>query len=276
MDKLRFGTAGIPISTPQQHNTINGIKHVRTLNLDCLELEFVHSVNISAQKAPEVKQTAKEHDIKLTCHGQYYINLNSQEKEKMEASKYRIYNAAKIASLCGAKSMTFHAAYYMKQAPELVYQKVKENLKPVLKKLQDEGHSILLRPETTGKATQWGDLKEIIKLSQELEQVLPCIDFSHLHARTQKNNTREEFQEMLTQVESKLGRVALNKMHIHLSGINYGEKGERNHLTLTESDMNYQDLLKVWKEFKIKGIVISESPNIEKDALLLQNYWKRI
>ncbi|MBU1623017.1 MAG: TIM barrel protein, partial [Nanoarchaeota archaeon] len=218
----------------------------------------------------------KEHDIKLTCHGQYYINLNSQEEAKMEASKFRIYNAAKIASLCGAKSMTFHAAYYMKQAPELVYQKVKENLKPVLKKLQDEDHSILLRPETTGKATQWGDLKEIIKLSQELEQVLPCIDFSHLHARTQKNNTREEFQEMLTQVESKLGRVALNKMHIHLSGINYGEKGERNHLTLTESDMNYQDLLKVWKEFKIKGIVISESPNIEKDALLLQNYWKRI
>ena len=65
-------------------------------------------------------------------------------------------------------------------------------------------------------------------------------------------------------------------MHIHLSGIHYGEKGERNHLILEESDMNYKDLLKVWKEFKIKGVVVSESPNIEEDALLLRKFWQEL
>ncbi len=45
MDRLRFGTAGIPIST-LQHNTINGIEQVRKLGLENMELEFVHSVNI--------------------------------------------------------------------------------------------------------------------------------------------------------------------------------------------------------------------------------------
>ena len=272
---LRFGTAGIPLSTIRP-TTLTGIEQVRNLGLDCMELEFVHSVNISEVRAPLVKEVAKQNNIALTAHGQYFINLNSQEKEKIEASKQRIYKAAKIASLCGATSMTFHAAYYMKQDPEKVYIKVKEGVKEVIKKLKDNGHKIWIRPETTGKSTQWGDLKEIVKLSEEVEQVLPCIDFSHLHARTGKNNTSDEFREMLAYVEKKLGKLALNNMHIHLSGINYSEKGERNHLTLEESDMNYKDLLKVWKEFKIKGNVVSESPNIEKDALLLKKFYKEI
>jgi deoxyribonuclease IV len=276
MTILRFGTAGIPLSTVRP-TTMVGIEHVKTLGLDNMELEFVHSVNISEEKAPLVKEVAKQNDIALTAHGQYFINLNAQEKEKIEASKHRIYKAARVANLCGASSMTFHAAYYMKQDPEKVYIKVKENVKEIIKKLKDESNPIWVRPETTGKATQWGDLKEITKLSEEVEQVLPCIDFSHLHARTGgKNNTTEEFREMLTHVEKKLGKLALNNMHIHLSGINYSEKGERNHLTLKESDMNYKDLLKVWKEFKIKGNVVCESPNLEQDALLLKKFYHKL
>jgi len=65
-------------------------------------------------------------------------------------------------------------------------------------------------------------------------------------------------------------------MHIHVSGINYSEKGERNHLVLKESDMNYKDLMKAFKSFNIRGSIISESPNIEKDAQLMQNYYKNL
>jgi len=68
----------------------------------------------------------------------------------------------------------------------------------------------------------------------------------------------------------RLGKNALNNVHFHCQGINYSEKGERNHLNLKESDMNYRDLVEVWKEFKLKGIVVCESPNVEKDALLLK------
>jgi deoxyribonuclease-4 len=240
-----------------------------------MELEFVRQVNISEEAAPLVKKAAITNDIALTCHGQYFINLNS-DPETILASKKRICNAAKIASLCGAYSMTFHAAYYMKADPELVYQKVKSSMKEIIDALQNEGHTLWIRPETTGKGTQWGDLKEILRLSQEVEQVMPAVDFSHLHARTGgKNNTLPEFRAMLTEIEKALGKEGLDNMHIHVSGINYSEKGERNHLNLVESDFNYIDLIKVWKEFKIKGTVISESPNIEGDALLMKNEWEK-
>jgi deoxyribonuclease-4 len=172
--------------------------------------------------------------------------------------------------------MTFHAAYYMGQDPEKVYRIVKDRTKEVVKRLKGEGNNIWVRPETTGKATQWGDIKEICRLSQEVDQVLPCIDFAHLHARTGKNNTLKEFKDTLSYVEKTLGKPALSNMHIHMSGIEYTAKGERNHLTLEKSDMNYKDLMKAFKEFKIKGSVISESPNIEKDASLMQKYYKQL
>jgi len=71
---LLFGTAGIPNSV--EGNTIDGIKGVRKLGLSAMELEFVHSVNISEQLAPKVNEAAKESDVVLTCHAPYYVNLN--------------------------------------------------------------------------------------------------------------------------------------------------------------------------------------------------------
>lgn len=273
-DKLLFGTPGIPSNAV---NTLDGIKKVSALNLDAMELEFVQKVNINKEKAVEVKKLAQEKNVVLTCHGQYFVNLNAKEKEKLEMSNHLILSAAKRAFECSAFSITWHMAFYLKMEKETVYNNVKKMLSIIVKKLQDEGINIWLRPETTGKHSQFGTLEEILRLSSELEQIMPCIDFSHLHARANgKMNSFDEFKQVLSMVESHLGREALNQMHCHVSGINYNEKGERNHLPLKESDMNYMDLLKAFKEFKCKGVVISESPNIEEDALLLKKAYSRI
>ena len=101
--------------------------------------------------------------------------------------------------------------------------------------------------------------------------MLPCIDFSHLHARYGgKYNTYDEFSYILDSIANKIGRYALDNFHGHLAGIEYTQKGERQHLNLKESDMNYIDLLKVLKEFEVKGALVCESPNIEEDAKLLK------
>ena len=278
-DRLYFGTAGIPIRLEgKERTTEKGFVELKRLGLEAMELEFVHSVNISKEKAPLIKEAAQRNGIVLTCHGPYFINLNALEKPKVYASINRIISSARTAALCGAYSNCFHLGFYVGQSPETTYANVKENLKAALATLKEggivAGEDIWVRPETTGKPSAWGDLKETIRLSQEVEGVLPCIDFAHLHARSGgKENTLEEFRAQLALVEKGLGKLGLNNMHIHVSGINYSEKGERNHLLLDESDLNYKDLVKVWKEFKIKGIVICESPIMEKDALILQKVY---
>jgi len=270
MKSLLFGTGGIPISTknPDIHE---GIKQVNSLGLEAMELEFVHSVFIKKDNAEKVNETAEKQKVVLTAHASYYINLNSTEKQKIGASKSRIIQAAKIAYLCGGYSVCFHPGYYMKSTNEQAYEMFRKEIKYVMNSLKDENIKIWVRPETTGKVSQIGSFEECLKISKDVEGVLPCIDFAHLHARTNgKNNTKEEFHEILTKYEKALGKKALENMHIHMSGINYGEKGEKNHLVLKDSDMNYKDLMKTLKEFKCKGVIICESPNLEKVALLMK------
>lgn len=270
MDKLRFGPAGIPHSTPES-GIIAACNQVKQLNLECMELEFVRNVYLTEKSAKDLGEVAKKNNIILTSHASYYVNLSSAEKDKIEASKDRIIKAAQMAWLAGGYSVTFHAGYYQKEDPAKVYAKIGKEIKEIVKRLKDKGNKIWIRPETTGKASQFGNLQEILKLSNEIDQVMPCVDFSHLHARSAgKENTLVEFRNTLEQIEKHLGKEGLNNMHIHVSGIEYTQKGERNHVNLKESDLNYKDLVKAWKEFKIKGCVISESPNLEEDALLMK------
>ncbi len=267
---LRFGTPGIPAST-QPRDTINGIKRCKTLGLGAMELAFTHSITVSKDKAPLVKKTAADNDVVLTCHGQYWVNLASLEAAKIAQSKQRMIDAATRMAEVGGYSITWHLAFYQGQPKEKVYDSVKKTVKEVVQTLKDNGHTIWIRPETTGKATQWGDIDECLKLSSEIDMVMPCVDFSHMHARTNgKENTYEEFRQTLTKVENTLGKDGLHNMHIQISGIAYGEKGEKHHLPLKESDLNYRLLMKAIKEFGCKGVIISESPNIEEDTLLLQ------
>ena len=275
MTKLLFGTAGIPLSA-KGTDTTAGIKAVRALGLDAMELEFVQSVNISKENAPKIKAAAEKENIVLTCHAPYYINLNAAEDAKLEASKKRLIKAAEVAWLCGAVSVAFHPGYYLGNDKGKVYEKVKKELAAVVAELKNIGCGIWVRPETTGKRSQFGDLHEILRLCNEIEQVMPCIDYAHMHARGSNNNSYREFSEMLSVVEKELGKDALKDMHIQIAGVNYSDKGELNHLTLKESDLEYTEIVRSWKEFKIEGVVISESPNIEGDAVMLKRIYEQV
>ena len=271
-DKLNFITAGMPLRTgkgsyPQAFNVL------KEMNLDGMELEFVHGVRMSDTNRDFVKNMSK--DFIITAHGPFYINLNSQEEEKIDASLQRIIDTASVASEAGAFSITYHAAFYMGKDKETVYNQVKTQTRRIIEILENENINVWIRPETTGKATQWGDIDEIINLSKEFEQVLPCVDFSHLHARTAgEYNTYDEFSKVLEKMGNEIGQYALENFHGHLAGIEYTAKGEKQHLTLENSDMNYKDLLKAMKEFGVKGALVCESPNIEDDCKLIKTYYE--
>ena len=265
-----FGPAGIP-TTIKKGGIIEGILEVKRLGLDAMEIEFVRSIFLNEKSASEVKKLRDQLGVVLTVHAPYYINLNSTEEAKVKASIERIAKSAEIGFKAGAWSVCAHMGYYGNSSAEEAYRKVKEGLQTVLNYLRENSIEIWVRPEILGKPSEFGSLEEVIRLSQELEGVLPVVDFAHLHARTIGGLKRyQDFSSILEKIEKELGRYALDNMHVHVSGIEYSEKGEKRHLNLAESDMEYKLLVKVWKEFDIKGIVISESPNLEQDALLLK------
>ena len=274
--ELLFGTGGVPVSA-KLRSTDAGIERIAELGLGCMEVEFVQGVRMSPKVAVSVGELAARKKVVLTAHGPYFINLNAVEPEKVNMSKERILQTARIAALLGARSITFHAAFYLKNTSAETYAVVKRHLDEIVNILRNEGNQVTISPEVTGKPSQFGTLEEILQLSSEIEGVAPCLDFSHWHARTGKANSYHEFLNILDQIERKLGRQALDNMHIHLSGIAYGKKGEIKHLMLPDSDFQYLELLKALKERKAKGVVISESvPYLENDALLLQQTYRAL
>jgi deoxyribonuclease-4 len=273
VEKLLFGPAGVPLST-RAKATAAGIERAAELGLGCMELEFVQGVRMSRDTALTVAEIASKKKIVLTAHSPYFINLNAREPEKIRASQERIFQTARVAALCGATSIVFHAAFYLGDPPSQVYEQVRKQLQQITSQLRAEGNQVWIRPEVTGKTSQFGTLEEVIELSTEIEGVAPCIDFAHWHARTGKFNSYYEFTFALKQVEAKLGRQALDNMHIHVSGIAYGKSGEAKHLNLIESDFNYVELIHALSDYNVKGLVISESPNLEEDAMLLQQAYR--
>ena len=275
-DKLNFLTAGMPLQTDKRGYP-SAFEILKDMELDGLEVEFVHGVRMSDETRTYLKQISKEQNFILTSHGPFYINLNSKEEEKVEASVQRIIETAQAANDFGGYSITYHAAFYMGGDKEVVYNQVKTQTAKIIESHKKEKIDVWVRPETTGKATQWGDYEEIIRLSKEFEQVLPCVDFSHVHARTGgEYNTYDEFCLILDRIAKELGQKAIDNFHAHLAGIDYTAKGEKRHLILEESDMNYKDLLKALKSFGVKGALVCESPNIETDTKILKDYYYSI
>jgi deoxyribonuclease-4 len=128
-----------------------------------------------------------------------------------------------------------------------------------------------------GKIAMLGSLEDTLIMSREIEGILPCLDFAHLHARAGNGsiNTEAEFLEILNTYAAYLGEPALHNLHIHLSGIEYTLKGERNHLPIKESDINIADLFSALHKRNCSGRILCESPILEEDALYLKELWQK-
>lgn len=277
-EPIRFGTVGAPTTTPRPGGTPLAIAHSRALGLDHLEIAWVQSVRVSDEACAEIKAAAAQHNLSLSIHAPYYINLNSQTDDLMRKSDERLLAAARKGFLAGARDIVFHPGSYHNQPPEQVYERARQKLLEITGMLREEGVDVILRPETMGKSAMFGTLEETIQLSRDVEGVLPAIDFAHLHARTGHLNTYDEFAGMLAAVRDGLGQAGLESLHVHLSGIEYGPKGERQHIPLNEADMDYRALLQALIDFDARGVIAIEAPEPfhVADALTIQATYRRL
>ncbi|MBY0517765.1 MAG: TIM barrel protein [Bacteriovoracaceae bacterium] len=272
-ERLLFGTAGVPNSTVKKNNPVEGVKRIHELALDCMQLEFAHGVRMKEEVSSALRKVSYELGVPLTSHGPYYINLNAREQDKIDSSVERIIQTAKISDLCGAESMTFHAAFYMKDSPYDVFDLVEKSLNVIEERLSRLDIEIELRPELTGKTSQFGSLEELISLSKSVGSCKPCMDFSHLFARTGDVNNYDEFCKVLETLKTELGPNTLKEMHIHISGISSNSKGDLKHLNLEKSKFNWKDLMRALKDMDARGYVVCNSPNLEVDAQMLKQYY---
>lgn len=273
-----FGTAGIPLSCPRPATSLDGIRFASSLGLGAFEFEFVRSARMAADNAAECGAEARRLGVVLSAHAPYFVNLCSIEPEKVEASRRRIVATMGIMHAAGGGRVVFHPAFYGKMSAKDAYAAVKSGLLEILDECKSSGFSLpVLAPETTGKRSAFGSLEELYALSSEIgfDRLKPTIDFAHLHARSNGGlKSVSDFENIFDQVESFVGKRGLAQLHCHFAGIRFSEKGELNHLTIDSKSPDFGLLAQALVSRKCGGVIISESPRIEADALLMKKEYE--
>ncbi len=256
--KIFIGPAGTNGS-----DDINFI-HLKENNLDAVEFEFTYGVWLKKEDAQRLNNLNKKLNLNFSIHAPYFINLNSKEFQKIQASKKRILKSCEIGNYLGAKNIVFHAGFYQGQDKLMVYERIKEQIKELVNEVKKNKYNVLLSPETTGKPTQFGDLDELIKLKKETGCSI-CIDFAHLKAR---NLGKINYDEVMKKIKP------LGKIHSHFSGIEYGNKGEKKHLLTKKEDI--EELFFYLKKYDISATIINESPEPFEDSLKMKKIRDKI
>jgi deoxyribonuclease-4 len=318
---LKFGTGGVPW-TSKKRDTISGINQIDKLGLDLLELEFVQGVRMKEETAQDLAKSLSLinekrklnsiHNLDITIHGPYYINLASSDERILKNSHNHILSSLRIGNIIGAKSVTYHSGFFQKLSKDQAFEKVKTEMLELRKVMNEEKIIVQISPELTGKETQIGSLTELVRLCKEVEGVHLCYDFAHSYARSiGKNNSEEEIEKSIEFIIQELGSKFLENMHIHMSNIVYSPKGERWHLPFLAKKEDYENILenqmedpimfdkiledfydggkkvfednfdwrmilKILKKYKVGGWVVCESPLLEWDALLMKKFYNEI
>lgn len=281
---FKFGTVGSPAATPPRPGgTLGGIQYTASIGLDALELAWVQGVHVGETACAAIKQAAAQSGVALSVHAPYYINLNGDEEKWPRLRKY-LMDAAHFGNLAGASDIVFHPGTYFGRPADEVLKVIIPRLQGCVDELRAAGNPVTLRPETSGKAAMLGSLADTLEMAKAIPGVFPCIDFAHLHARLGDGsmNTYAEWLRALDSYRQALhstysvGDEAMKHLHIHLSGIQYGPKGEKKHLVMEEADLDFKNLLRALHDCEAQGRILCESPVLEVDALKFRELWLEV
>jgi deoxyribonuclease-4 len=275
MTKIFLGPAGNCVSA-EEKGTVGSLKRIKELGLNCQEIEFVRSIYMNSKAAGEVGNLAKQLGIELSVHASYFVNLGSTDKKVVEASKQRIWDSVARANDMGARIVVFHPGYYSGQTPEAAFDSVKKACEELINKMKSHGiKNVALGLETTGKTSQWGTLDETIELCKELKGCKPAVDPAHIYARQAGRIVYKE-------IFDKLAVLKLEHIHMHFSGVkwrpvkNTDSGNEWYHIEIKSNQPPFEPLAKEVLKRKLDITIISESPALEQDSLVMRKAFEKL
>ncbi|MEK6898146.1 MAG: TIM barrel protein [Nanoarchaeota archaeon] len=255
---VKFGPAGLG----SVKEAISNLERYKNLGFTACEIAFTYGPYIKKKEdAEKIGDAAKKLGIQLSIHGPYWVNLNSEDDEKLKKSKERILECCKVGSWLGAIKVVIHPGFYGKRSKEEAYENIKKELLELEEERKKKEYTTKIAIETTGRVNVFGSVDETYNLVKETGCSF-CIDFAHILAREKDYKFKEVFEKF----------KEFDEIHIQFSGINYGEKGEKNHIKTKE-----EELRKLISHLpKDKNItIINESPEpIEDTIAALRIYGK--
>lgn len=235
--EIKFGPAGNAQSFAEAgfKATVDAPRWLHEMGLNAYEYQCGRGVNIGEETARKIAAQAALHDIAMSLHAPYYINLSNRDEERVQKNIGYVLASCQATTWLGADRIVVHTGGVGKQSRTKAFENTKENVRDILNAVEQAGYTTTICLETMGKQSVIGSAEEIFELVALDDRLLPCIDFGHLNARTcGKCSTEEEFAQVLDLMENTIGTERARVFHSHFSHIEYGPKGEVRHLTFAD------------------------------------------
>lgn len=258
-------------------STLDAPRFVKEIGLDAYEYEAGNGIASSPAMLLAIGEKAKEYGVKMSFHTPYFISLSGIEEEKRLKSIKYIADSLDAAKLLGAGTIVVHTGSAAKISRDEAMRLAADTLVKTLNAVDTYGIKIGL--ETMGKVNQLGTLDEVLELCRIDSAFVPVVDFGHLNARDCGGVfvTADDYMRVFDKIDRKLGAEIACNLHCHFSKIEWTDKGEKRHLTFSDTvyGPDFEPLMEAIVKNSLTPTIISESAGTQSDdALMMKKYYK--
>lgn len=262
-------------------STLDTFKWESQRGLELFEYSLGRGITIGSAAAEVFGAEAAKYGIEISVHAPYFINFASDDPMKAEKSIGYIMSSFKILRAFGGKRCVFHVGTEGKRNRSEAFSDIKRMFDRLLEAKFEKGYDdLILCPETMGKLAQIGTVEEIAELCKMDSNLYPCVDFGHINARTGGSlKTEEDFQRIIDKFFDEIGEKKTKNMHVHFSKIEFGDKGEKRHLTFEDTIFGpeFEPFANVIVKNNLTPHILSESAGTQaEDALYMKTIYNEI
>ena len=203
---------------------------------------------ISEMKIEEATALMNEHNIpfeNVIVHAPYIMNLANADPEKRAFAVEFLTKEIERTDAIGAKQIVLHPGAHVKQGPDIGLAFIIDGLNKVIENTKNL--DVLIALETmAGKGTECGksfeELKVIFDGVRHSERLSVCFDTCHTHDAGY--DTKDDFDKVIEEVDSLIGKERISVFHINDSKNPKGASKDR-HENIGFGYIGYEALHKI-------------------------------
>jgi deoxyribonuclease-4 len=215
---------------------------------------------------------ARDLDVALSMHTPYYIDFISDDDVTQRSIDSVMWGGMLTQELGGSMLVT-HMGLYGDLQPAAAMAKVKRHLGDITSMFRETGIKVKVGIEPSGRQEVVGSIEEIIKLADEVEGIVPVLNFPHLHARGNGSlKAKEDFQKLFEAVKKYFD----GEFYAHFSGVEHESGNEIRYTPIKKGDLKFEPLAECILDGPYDMTIISGSPLLEHDAMYMKVILERI
>ena len=280
---IKFGPSGTDeaFAAAGFSHTIEVPAFIKANGLDIFEYSFGRGVRITQETAEKIGRAFRDQGVGISVHAPYYINFAGEDPVKLRATYDYLFASLDALKYFGGTRAVFHPGSPLKSERSEAMDRLIKAMELFMEEFYQKGYEDrFVCAETMGKINQLGDVDEIIRIVNVADNILPCVDFGHLNARTYGSlKNKDDYRAVIDRLIDGVGEQKVKNIHVHFSKIEYGKGGEIRHLTFADNEYGpeFEPLAEILYEYRLEPWILSESAGTQSlDAKTMKNlYFKQ-